>query len=33
VNLKEWKKVLFKKGITDDKNPYQYDLYVYEINN
>ncbi|MFS1511474.1 dihydrofolate reductase [Chengkuizengella sp. SCS-71B] len=30
VNLNEWEEVSFKKGITDNKNPYQYDFHVYE---
>lgn len=33
VNFNEWNEVSVKKGITDDKNPYQYDFYVYKRNN
>ncbi|MGM0865197.1 MAG: dihydrofolate reductase [Bacillota bacterium] len=30
VNLSEWNEVSVKRGITDEKNPYKYEFYVYE---
>lgn len=33
VNLDEWNEVSVKKGITNDKNPYEYYFHVYERKN
>lgn len=30
VNVEEWNEVSVKKGITNDKNPYEYYFQIYE---